>query len=147
MLDVAVRGLDDGATLEDAFDVRTRVFIEEQNVAQNLEMDGKDEAARHVVAYVGDRPVGTARLRSPDPGVAKVERVAVLAAYRGQGVGVALVEAIESLAREENLDRAVLHAQVRVEAFYEKLGYERVSDEVFEDAGIPHVEMAKSLIG
>lgn len=147
MTDFEVRRLDDGATLADAFDVRTRVFIEGQDVAVDLEMDGKDEAARHVVAYVDDQPVGTARLRSPDPGVAKVERVAVLDAYRGMGIGVALMDAIETLAREERLDRAVLHAQTRVEGFYEKQGYERVSDEIFEDAGIPHVEMSKSLTG
>lgn len=145
MVDVDVRRLADGASLEDAFDVRTEVFIEGQDVAEALEMDGKDDGARHVVAYDGDRAVGTARLRSPDPGVAKVERVAVLDEYREQGVGVALMREIEAIAREEGRDRAVLHAQTRVEGFYEKLGYERDSDEVFEEAGIPHVAMAKSL--
>lgn len=145
MVSIRIRRLDEGASLADAFDVRTRVFIEGQDVSEELEMDGKDEAARHVVAYEGEKPVGTARLRSPDPGVAKIERVAVLDDYRHSGVGTALMDAIEEVAREEGLDRAVLHAQTRVEPFYAKLGYERTSDEVFEEADIPHVEMAKPL--
>lgn len=147
MADVDVHRIDEGATLADAFDVRTQVFIEGQDVAKDLEMDGKDEAAWHVVAYDGGRPVGTARLRHSDTGDAKVERVAVLDAYRDQGVGEALVDATEDIARENAFDRAVLHAQTRVEEFYLKQGYERVSDDVFEEAGIPHVEMAKSLSG
>jgi len=145
MADLEIRRLDEGASLEDAFDVRVDVFVEGQDIAQDLEMDGKDETARHVVAYESDRPVGTARLRNPDPGVAKIERVAVRDAYRGRGVGTALMDAIEAGARDDGLDRAVLHAQTRVEDFYAALGYERTSDDVFDDAGIPHVEMAKDL--
>ena len=145
MADLEIRRLDEGASLEDAFDVRVDVFVEGQDVAEDLEMDGKDEAARHVVAYDGDEAVGTARLRCPDPGVGKIERVAVREDYRGRGVGTALMDAVEALAREEGLERAVLHAQTRVEDFYDSLGYTRTSDEIFEDAGMPHVEMAKDL--
>ena len=145
MVDLEIRRLEDGASLDDAFDVRIDVFVEGQDVAVDLEMDGKDETARHVVAYDGDVPVGTARLRRPDPGLAKIERVAVREDYRDRGVGTALMDAIEALAREEGLERAVLHAQTRVEEFYGSLGYVRTSDEVFEEAGIPHVEMTKDL--
>ena len=144
MDDVEVRRLDEGASLGDAFDVRIAVFVEGQDVAEDLEMDGEDEDARHVVAYDGDEPIGTARLRSPEPEIAKIERVAVRDAYRDRGVGRVLMAAIEDVAREEGHVAAVLHAQTRVEAFYRKLGYETVSD-VFEEAGIPHVEMAKPL--
>jgi predicted GNAT family N-acyltransferase len=144
MDDVEVRRLDEGASLGDAFDVRIDVFVEGQDVAEDLEMDGEDEDARHVVAYDGDDPVGTARLRSLEPGLAKIERVAVRDAYRDRGVGRVLMAAIEDVAREEGHDAAVLHAQTRVEEFYRKLGYATVSD-VFEEAGIPHVEMEKPI--
>ncbi len=145
MADLAIRHVPGEASLGDAFAVRMAVFVDGQNVDEDLEMDGHDPDARHVVAYDGAEAVGTARLRSPDPGVAKVERVAVRAASRGEGVGTALMEAIEGVAREEGLDRAILNAQTRVEPFYAGLGYERVSNEVFEEAGIPHVKLAKPL--
>jgi predicted GNAT family N-acyltransferase len=139
-----IRRVADGADLEDAHAVRHTVFVEEQDVDEAIEWDGHDEAATHLVAYDGETPVGTARLREPDPGVAKIERVAVLEAYRKRGLGRALMHELEDLAREAGMDEALVHAQTRVEAFYRRLGYETVSD-VFDEAGIPHVEMRKSL--
>jgi len=79
-----------------------------------------------------------------DDGVGKVERVAVRADYRETGLGRAIMERIESLARRRGLDRLELHSQTRVEGFYESLGYETTSG-VFEEAGIPHVEMRRRL--
>ena len=132
--------------LSDAFAVRRDVFIDEQGVSEAEEMDGKDEDAVHLVLHDTDtgEPVGTARLRTPEPEVAKVERVAVREAYRREGLGVELMELIEDEAREQGCTHAVLHAQSRVIQFYEDLGYEITSEE-FEEAGIPHVEMEKPL--
>jgi predicted GNAT family N-acyltransferase len=140
-----IRRVDDGATLSDAHAVRRAVFIESQGVPESEEMDGKDEAATHLVAYDGDRPVGTARLREPTPGVAKIERVAVTRSYRGQGLGRHLLRAIEGLAREGGMEEAVLHTQTHVADFYAALGYRRTGPE-FEEAGLPHVEMRKALV-
>jgi len=140
-----IRRVASGATLADAQAVRRAVFVEGQDVPEAQEMDGKDEAASHFVAYDGDRPVGTARLREPTPGVAKLERVAVRRPYRGRGLGRRLVRAVEDLAREAGMDEAVLHAQTRLVDFYANLGYRRTGDE-FEEAGIPHVEMRKALV-
>ena len=128
--------------LADAFEVRRAVFIEGQDVPESIEMDGKDDEAVHFVVRDGDRPVGTARLRMPESETAKPERVAVLEAYREQGIGRRLMELIESEARKQGCSRAVLHAQTHVVEFYETLGYEVTSGE-FEEAGIPHVEMEK----
>jgi len=169
-----VRRVPGEATLADAYAVRRAVFIEEQGVSEAEEMDGLDEQAIHFVAYAvgsnrdppsradGDedegseegaggasaeragQPVGTARLRIPEPGVAKPERVAVLESHRGEGVGKRLMGAIEREAREQGCECARLHAQVPVESFYRELGYETTSD-VFDEAGIPHVEMEKEL--
>jgi predicted GNAT family N-acyltransferase len=145
MADFEVRRVAGSASLEDAHAVRRAVFVEGQGVPEATEMDGLDAEARHVVAYDGDEPVGAARLREPDPSVAKVERVAVREDYRGQGLGRLLMHELEDVAREAGMDEAVLHGQTAVEGFYESLGYETVSD-VFYEADIPHVEMRKPLV-
>jgi predicted GNAT family N-acyltransferase len=90
------------------------------------------------------RPVGTARLRVPEEGMAKPERVAVVASCRGEGLGKRLMNAIEREARRQGCTHARLHAQTAVETFYRDLGYETTSD-VFQEADIPHVEMEKEL--
>jgi predicted GNAT family N-acyltransferase len=141
---VTVRRVDPDEGLSDAFAVRRAVFIEEQGVSEDEEMDGRDDEASHVVAYDGDRPVGTARLRTVEAGVGKVERVAVRAADRGEGIGRALMAEVESLAADRGVEALKLHAQTRVEGFYEKLDYETTSG-VFQEAGIDHVAMVKEL--
>jgi predicted GNAT family N-acyltransferase len=147
-----VRRVGDGAALADAVAVREAVFVEEQGVPPELERDDADGAATtdHFVAYDDGRPVGTARLRPGDgsddaPGrVAKAERVAVVRAARGRGVGRELMAAVEDRARERGFERVRLHAQRHVETWYRAQGYETTSDE-FVEAGIPHVEMEKAL--
>lgn len=157
-MEYELRWVDGEATLADAHAVRRAVFIEGQGVPESLEMDGRDGSASHVVAYIPNTtssppgsnpgatateyPVGTARLRVPDPGVAKPERVAVREDHRGESLGRRLMQAIEREARDQGCTRAKLHAQAAVEEFYQGLGYETTSD-VFQEAGIPHVEMVK----
>jgi len=132
------------ADLAAALEVRREVFIEEQDVPEELELDGKDGEATHFLARIDGDPVGTARLREYDDGVAKVERVAVREPLRGEGWGERIMAAVESHAREAGYERVRLAAQVPVVGFYERLGYEIVSEE-FEDAGIPHRSMEKPL--
>lgn len=129
---------------EDAYDVRFAVFVEEQGVDPDIEIDEHEEEATHFVAYADHEPVGAARLREPESGVGKVERLAVLQSHRGEGLGRQLMETVEAEAEREGLEQLILHGQLRVADFYEHLGYEQVSDE-FEEAGIPHVEMEKSI--
>lgn len=139
-----VRRISDDAELADAFAVRRAVFVDEQGVPEERELDGKDETATHIVAYDGPDPVGTARLREYDEATGKVERVAVLESRRGEGLGATLMDAMEEEARTAGYDALRLHAQVPVVPFYEALGYEVTSEE-FEEAGIPHREMRKRL--
>lgn len=139
-----VRRATTDAERADAIAVRREVFIEEQGVPEHREIDGKDDAAAHFVAYDGESAVGAARLREYDEGVGKVERVAVLDALRGSGIGRALMETVEKAADNSGYDELHLHAQVPVVEFYEHLSYEVTSEE-FEDAGIPHREMRKQL--
>lgn len=129
---------------EGAESVRRDVFIDEQGVAEAVEMDGRDDEAVQFLVRDDSYPVGTARLRFPEDDVGKAERVSVREPYRGEGLGRRLMEALEAEAREAGVSEIHLHAQTRVEGFYASLGYETVSDE-FEEAGIPHVEMVKSL--
>ncbi|KDE58392.2 acetyltransferase [Halostagnicola sp. A56] len=145
----AVRVADDDR-LEEAFSVRQRVFVEEQGVDEELEYDEHEDEAVHFVVYEDGsddgQPIGAARLREPADGVGKVERVAVLESYRGTGVGRALMDALESKAASTGLETLKLHAQTRAAGFYRGLEYERYG-ETFEEAGITHVAMKKSLEG
>ena len=129
---------------DDIFAIRRQVFVEGQGVPKTEEFDGGDEDAIQFLAQVDGRPVGTARLRSPEPGVGKVERVAVLEAYRGEGLGRAIMAAVERVAIEDDLERLVLHGQVAVKDFYRSVGYEITSD-VYMEVGIPHITMEKEL--
>lgn len=161
MTDVRVEVADTESRRADAFTVRRTVFVDEQDVAEELEWDEWDDhdATTHFVAYLAGeaagasdaRPVGAARLRPKtvdDQGAAtpsspgKVERVAVLASHRDAGVGRALMDVLEAHGRDRGFDAFVLHSQTQAAPFYARLGYERVGDE-FDEAGIPHVEMRK----
>lgn len=120
------------------------MFVQEQGVDESLEMDDKDTEATHLLLESDGEPIGTARVRFVDDGTAKVERVAVREDFRGNGFGRRLMEAAEGVARDAGAETVVLHAQRRVEEFYDRLGYSVVGDE-FDEAGIPHVAMEKDL--
>lgn len=144
MADYEVRRVDGDATLFHAHAVRRAVFIDEQGVAEDVEMDDKDDEATHFVIYdrADEHAVATARVRVTDDETAKAERVAVLSGYRGNGLGSRLMDLVEDEARDRGCSRVLVHAQTTVRDFYAALGYETVGEE-FEEAGIPHVEMIK----
>ena len=127
----------------DALSVRRTVFIEEQHVPEEEEVDQFENEATHFVLYDNEQPIGAGRFRTID-GVGKIERICVLSTYRNRGIGRIIMEAIEQYAKENGVLKAKLNAQTHAQPFYEKLGYETVSD-VFMDAGIPHVTMVKNL--
>lgn len=130
--------------LNEAFGVREQVFVKEQGVPLENEMDEYDAHCEHILIYDGKTPVGAGRLRLVD-GMAKLERVCVLASHRKLGLGRLIVNALENKAKEKGLPQAKLHGQLYAEMFYEKLGYERVSADVFIEEGIPHISMMKKL--
>ncbi|MFD2369241.1 GNAT family N-acetyltransferase [Brevibacillus sp. GCM10020057] len=133
--------------MADALSVRRAVFIEEQQVPEELEIDEHDAASSgtiHFVAYDGQTPVGASRLRPYAPGVGKIERVAVQKTERGTGLGRLIMQAMEEVAREQNYETLKLNAQTHAQRFYEKLGYEPHGD-VFDEAGIEHIAMVKKL--
>ena len=129
----------------DASALRSRVFIEEQRIPAELEWDEADQAAVHAVACnrLG-QPVATGRLLQPSPGVAKIGRMAVHQALRGTGVGQQVLGALLDVATQRGDKQAVLHAQRTAEGFYRRLGFQ-ARGQAFEEAGIPHIEMAAAL--
>ncbi len=129
-----------------ALKVRDVVFIQEQNVPVELEHDEYDADALHILAIDTQtkEPVGTARILDKGNGVAKVGRVAVLKEYRGRGIGEAIMQAVFKTTRELEFTSLILDAQVSVIPFYENLGFVAEGG-VFDDAGIPHRHMTRTL--
>lgn len=127
---------------ERCIEIRRDVFIEEQQIAKELEMDDLDPDCTHFLAWTGSdreaaKAVGTARLWIDAEGVAKAQRVAVLAAVRGVGIGRILMRAVEEETRSRGIDSLILGAQHTAIPFYESIGYIAYG-EGFDDAGIPH---------
>ena len=122
--------------LRTAFAIRRQVFVVGQNVSAEAEEDGNEEAT-HFLAKVNDLPAGTARWRKTKDGY-KLERFAVLNAYRGSGVGGALVQALVSDLPKGS--RTYLHAQLRAAKFYEKNGFSQFG-ETFVEENIEHIKM------
>jgi predicted GNAT family N-acyltransferase len=131
------------AATTDIQTVRTTVFQIEQGVDSSLDFDGLDPVAHHIVAYLNQQPVGTARIRLLSQQLAKIERVAVISSYRGQGIGQQMMVAAIDWLKQQNIPECKIHAQTAVVQFYQNLGFQPWG-EVFDEAGIPHLEMRKT---
>ncbi|KOS66743.1 acetyltransferase [Lysinibacillus contaminans] len=127
---------------DDAFAVRTKVFVEEQGIPLHLEYDEYDAMATHFIMYEGKKAVGAARLRIIEDNIAKIERVSILQSQRGKKLGALIMKEIEKYAITIQIKKLILHAQSYAIPFYEKLGYNVTSPE-FMDADIPHRAMEK----
>ncbi|WP_246938551.1 GNAT family N-acetyltransferase [Bacillus pinisoli] len=129
---------------EDALKVRRIVFINEQQVPEEEEIDQYENECTHVIMYDTEKqPIATGRLRDVD-GIGKMERICVLDSHRGLGLGKNIMDRLEVIAKEKGYHKLKLNAQTHAEGFYKKLGYQTISD-VFLDAGIPHVTMVKEV--
>jgi len=171
MLGIKVSVVDWEAAKASLMDIRRKVFIEEQHVPEDLEWDDIDAACLHILAQAGDRPIGCARLIQPDASPAasataplaaspptattipsstvantpaKLGRMAVLAEYRGLGVGKTLMECAEKEAISRKFPAIQLSAQCHAYGFYVRQGYSAFS-KPYDDASIPHVDMLKPL--
>lgn len=143
MLDLRVGHWDElGAP---ARQLRTAVFVEEQRIPLEIELDDADASAVHAVARnrLG-QVVGTGRLLQPAPGVGKIGRMAVHRVLRGGNVGRRVLLALMDAARARGDREVVLHAQRSAVGFYSRLGFE-ARGEPFNEAGIEHLEMFKPL--
>ena len=127
--------------LDLALAIRRAVFVDEQGVPAELEADGKDPGAEHFVARQGELVVATARARRTDRGW-KIERVAVLGAQRGLGVGMALVRGVLELAPAGLVP--YVHAQESALGFWQRAGFVAEGPS-FDEAGISHRWMRLAL--
>lgn len=131
-----------GELKQDAKLIRTLVFINEQNIPEKDEWDDQDVLSQHFIIYDQEYPVATARILKNH----SIGRVAVLKEYRSKGIGrLIMLKIIEDA---QNKNRPFLHmsSQVHAISFYKKLGFS-VEGDVYDECGIPHVEMRMLLTG
>ncbi len=122
--------------------LRHDVFVQEQGVPEDLELDGLDASARHFAVRTGGDIIATCRIRLVD-GTAKIERVAVARDSRGKGVGAALMKYImQELEKTDHITLFKLSAQTDAVPFYERLGFRAYGQE-YMDAGLPHYDMVQ----
>jgi predicted GNAT family N-acyltransferase len=140
---IEVRPANEDSEVEAALELRYRVFCDEQGVPFEAEQDGLDSEAHHLVAFDGDRLVGTCRLVFDD-GLARLGRMAVEPELRGRGIGAAVLAEAEREARRAGAHRIRLHAQTAARSLYERGGFAARGEEFMEE-GIPHLTMEKSL--
>jgi len=135
-MNVDIHIVDTDAGFDHCRAIRMKVFVEEQAVPADLEMDDLDADATHILATVDGKPAGTARMVDRGTSV-KIGRVAVVKEYRGGGVGRMIMDFAIDEARRRGYTEAVLSSQTYVIPFYERLGFVAEGPE-YDDAGIPH---------
>lgn len=131
------------------FNLRTEVFVNEQDVPKELELDEKDNSEHtiHIGYFNGDELIGVARLIDMDKEVIHIGRVAIDKNHRGKGIGNRLILGCEDIAKNVlNKDFTIeLGAQFYAENFYKKLGYNRINNNIYIEAGIEHIDMRKTI--
>jgi predicted GNAT family N-acyltransferase len=140
---IQVRLADSPEQIELCLRLRWTVFVQEQGVPPSLEVDEHDRSdAVHALVLAEGVPCGAGRFIFEQPGVAKIQRMAIIDDVRGRGAGRALLAFLEEEARRRGARAFSLWAQVRARPFYERAGYV-ATGAVFDDAGIPHIRMDK----
>ena len=141
---VVVKLVETEAELEAAIGVRFRVFVSEQAIPAEEELDEADATATHVIALYQGQVVGTGRLLDDEQGDAHIGRMAVDQAWRRKGIGAQILACLEEEARAQGRSLCILHAQEYVKSFYAAHGYQE-HGATFLEVDIPHIEMRKDL--
>ena len=141
MSKVIIKKVDSKKELKISQKIREIVFCDEQKVSKEIEFDGLDDVCDHFMIFKKNSPIGTARIREKESGVFKIERVAILKNERLGGFGKLLMkEVIKNTFNYAKLKVLILHSQVQVKGFYQKLGFKEVGKEFLED-DITHIKM------
>jgi predicted GNAT family N-acyltransferase len=139
MKNLQIKILDYHQYFNEIRNIRFTVFVKEQNVPQELEIDDLDEKAIHILCYVDNKAVATGRIIKED---GHIGRIAVLKEYRGKQIGKMIMIFIMEIAKEFGLSSVWLSSQLVAKGFYKKLGFKEYG-EIFLDAGIEHINMKK----
>ncbi len=123
------------------FIIRGIVFLEEQNVPYEIEMDEFEYNSIHFLVEIDDEPIGAGRLRFIGE-YAKLERIAIRKSWRGKGYGHQLVEIMLTEARKKGFSKFKMHAQAYLKNYYEQHGF-KVHGDLFKEADIEHYLMIK----
>jgi len=127
---ITIREVSTAEELEQAQEIRVTVFEEEQGFPHEVNVDGADQAASHVLIFEGRVPVATARLAIVAEGRGMLARIAVLSSHRGRGLGKQLVRELEGMGRRDGLHTLCMEPHAHLEGFYQALGYETVAGSV-----------------
>jgi predicted GNAT family N-acyltransferase len=144
MARVKIVAIESPLDMQRAWAIRRSVFIEEQQVPEEIEMDADDAQAFHALALLDGEAVGCGRMVAHGDKAVKIGRMAVLRNLRGKGIGRDILRFLMERARGRGERIAILHAQLSAEGFYLKEGFKPVGD-VFDEAGITHRQMERAL--
>ena len=134
MQEMMIMGWEEAKSL--AYPIRLAVFVHEQQVPEELELDDDDLTAWHAVVFQDGQAIATGRLLRNG----KIGRLAILREYRGLGLGSELLKTLVSYGRQEGIKQFFLHAQTSAIGFYERLSFKAIAP-VFNEAGIDHIKM------
>ena len=130
----------DDEELRGALEIRRQVFVHEQGVSEELEYDGQDEEALHMVVKDGARVIGTTRVRFLASNRVKIERMAILKSFRRKGIGSNIISFLKRELEKRHIKQIILHAQCAVAEFYKSCGFEETGPPFWE-ADIKHIKM------
>ncbi len=141
---ISIREVNTPEELKQAQAIRVEILETEQGFPHDMNIDGLDESADHVLILDDGEPVATARLTVTDSGEGKIARIAVLGSHRGIGLGRRLIRALEDAAKARGLHTIHLEPHAHLEPYFRALGYERIAEPVTVG---PHrlLEMVKTL--
>jgi len=129
---------------EEALEVRKRVFVDEQGISEDLEFDGCDEEALHIIVKDGRIIIGTARVVFLNSTTAKLERMSILKHFRGKGIGSNIISFLNKELKTKSIKQVVIHAQCSAVAFYKSCGFKETG-QPFMEAEIKHIKMQAKL--
>ena len=127
---ITIREVNTAEELEQAQEIRVRVLEEEQGFPHEVNIDGLDQSASHVLVLDEEVPVATARLTMVAAGQGKIARIAVLPSHRGMGLGRRLTQELETIGERNGLHTLHVEPHAHLEGFFRALGYEKVAGSV-----------------
>ncbi|OGS40907.1 MAG: hypothetical protein A3K77_03325 [Euryarchaeota archaeon RBG_13_31_8] len=138
-----IKQVTDKQEFKEIIKIREKVFIKEQNVPKEIEIDELDKESKHFIVYIKNIPIGCARIRKIND-YAKLERIAILKEYRCRGFGKELTNFLINYCKRKGFNEIHIHSQIYVSSFYEKLGFKSIGKN-FLEANIEHIEMIQKI--